>query len=149
MAIGIMVYFFLTVTSTIYLVILGSLISGFGGAMFWPSNNSAVMSGAPRDLYGSISGLLRTLSNMGTLLSYVMTVSVASLAVPRAVAFEVFLGVHAKVPASFINGIHSALIVSIILLIAAGFLSAGRIRKRTGSGEPSSSVYSSNMQSPK
>ena len=149
MAIGIMVYFFLTVTSTIYLVILGSLISGFGGAMFWPSNNSAVMSGAPRDLYGSISGLLRTLSNMGTLLSYVITVSVASLAVSRAVAFEVFLGVHAKVPASFINGIHSALIVSIILLIAAGFLSAGRIRKRTGSGEPSTSVSSSNMQSPK
>ena len=149
MAIGIMVYFFLTVTSTIYLVILGSLISGFGGAMFWPSNNSAVMSGAPRDLYGSISGLLRTLSNMGTLLSYVITVSVASLAVSRTVAFEVFLGVHAKVPASFVNGIHSALTVSIILLIVAGFLSAGRIRRRSVSGESSSSVQSYNMQSPK
>ena len=86
---------------------------------------------------------------MGTLLSYVITVSVASLAVSRSVAFEVFLGVHAKVPASFINGIHSALIVSIILLIVAGLLSAGRIRKRSASKGASSSVQSYNIQSPK
>ncbi len=132
-AAGVVVYFLLTPASTIYMVILGSMISGFGGAMFWPSNNSAVMSSAPRKLYGSVSGLLRTLSNMGTLLSYVMAISIASLAVPRQVAFEVFLGLgklDQRVSSQFLNGIHAALVVSLVILILAGAFSLFRVRKK-------------------
>lgn len=131
-AAGVIVYFFLTATSSIYMVIIGSMISGFGGSMFWPSNNSSVMSSSPRNLYGSISGLLRTLSNMGTLLSYVIAISVASLSVPRSVAFEVFLGlgkIDSSVMDRFMGGLHSALAASFVILIIAGLLSLARARR--------------------
>lgn len=132
MAAGVSIYFLLNLTSSIYLAIGGSMISGFGGSMFWPSNSSTVMSGAPKKIYGSISGLLRTLTNMGTLLSYVITISVAAATVPRSVAFEVFLGLGkltGKVSTKFLIGIHYALFVCMILLIIAGILSIARTRK--------------------
>ncbi len=129
MAAGVFVYFLLNLTSSIYLIIGGSMISGFGGSMFWPSNNSAVMSGASKRIYGSISGLLRTLTNMGTLMSYVITITVAAATVPRYVAFEVFLGLgklNGKISSKFMTGIHYALFVSIVLLIFAGIFSMVR-----------------------
>ena len=132
MSIGVFVYLFLGVGTSIYVVILGSVISGFGGAMFWPSNSSSVMSSSPRELYGSISGLLRTLSNMGTLLSYVITITVAAETIPRQAAYAVFLGKYTlgtTLSKSFITGLHSALIVSIVLLIVAGIFSVGRAKR--------------------
>ncbi|MCI2413367.1 MAG: hypothetical protein MPI47_08610, partial [Cuniculiplasma sp.] len=106
--------------------------TGFGGSMFWPSNNAAVMSGAPRELYGSISGLLRTLSNIGTLFSYVIAISISALAVPRYVAFEVFLGkdkLEGGVSASFLGGVHAALLASFLILIVSGLAALVRGRK--------------------
>ena len=131
-AAGVLIYLLMGLNSTLYLVIAGSVVTGFGGAMFWPSNNSAVMSGAPRELYGSISGLLRTLSNIGTLFSYVIAISIAALSVPRYVAFEVFLGVsklQGGVSAKFLTGIHAALIASFAILIVAGLSSLVKSRK--------------------
>lgn len=128
-AAGVLVYLTLTTTSSIYVVIVGSIVSGFGGSMFWPSNNSAVMSAAPRELYGSVSGLLRTLSNIGTLFSYVIAISVAAISVPRIVAFEVFLGqakLSGGISASFMSGIHAALLVSFVILVAGGLSSLVR-----------------------
>lgn len=132
MAAGVLIYLLMGVNTTLYLVIVGSIVTGFGGAMFWPSNNSAVMSGAPKDLYGSISGLLRTLTNIGTLFSYVIAISIAALSVPRYVAFEVFLGVtklQGGVSAKFLTGIHAALIASFAILITAGLSSLIKSRK--------------------
>lgn len=126
MAAGVLVYLLLKVNSSLYLVILASIVSGLGGALFWPSNNSAVMSNAPRRLYGSVSGLLRTLSSIGTLMSYVITISAASLAIPRYVAFEVFLGtskLQGGVSGKFLTGLHTALLISLVLLVVAGILS--------------------------
>ncbi|WP_393971288.1 MFS transporter [Oxyplasma meridianum] len=131
MAAGILIYLLMGVRSTLYLVIAGSIVTGFGGAMFWPSNNSAVMSGAPRELYGSISGLLRTLSNIGTLFSYVIAISIAALSVPRYVTFEVFLGttkLQGGVSTKFLIGIHAALIASFAILIVAGLSSLVKSR---------------------
>lgn len=133
MALGVLVYFFLETGSDVFVVITGSLVAGFGGSMFWPSNSTSVMASAPRELYGSISGLLRTLSSMGVLFSYVLTISIASLAVPRSVAFAVFLGLTNSlggVPAGFMTGIRSAFLTSLIILIAAGILSSARARGR-------------------
>jgi|YelNatPaOPRAMG01_1025707.scaffolds.fasta_scaffold03452_11 EmrB/QacA subfamily drug resistance transporter len=132
MSLGVFVYLFLGIGTSIYVVILGSVISGFGGSMFWPSNSSSVMSSSPRELYGSISGLLRTLSNMGTLLSYVITITVAAETIPRQAAYAVFLGKYTlgtTLSKSFLTGLHSALIVSIMLLIIAGIFSIGRAKK--------------------
>lgn len=145
MAAGVLVYLLMGISTTLYLVIAGSIVTGFGGAMFWPSNNSAVMSGAPRELYGSISGLLRTLSNIGTLFSYVIAISIAALSVQRSVAFEVFLGVtklQGGVSAKFLTGIHAALIASFAILIVAGLSSLVKSRKpQTGKTPESSGAW--------
>jgi len=131
MAGGVLIYMLMGLNSTLYLVITGSIVTGLGGSMFWPSNNSAVMSGAPRELYGSVSGLLRTLTNIGTLFSYVIAISIAALSVPRHVTFEVFLGVtklQGGVSAKFLTGVHAALVASFFILIAAGVSSLVRTR---------------------
>ncbi|BCU66836.1 MFS transporter [Sulfolobales archaeon HS-7] len=110
-------------------VILTTLIGGVGSSLFYPANNSAVMANASRGYYGGISGVLRTLSNIGTLLSYVVTITVASLAVPRYVAFEVFLGTSnlvGGVGAKFLAGIHVAFFISMAILVVGAVLSALR-----------------------
>ena len=124
MAGGVLVYLLLTATSSIYIAVVGSIITGFGGSMFWPSNNSAVMSAAPMELYGSIS-------NVGTQFSHVIAISIAAISVPRYVAFEVFIGVtklQGGVSQKFLTGIHAALLASFIILVTAGVSSLVRGR---------------------
>ncbi|WP_276935520.1 MFS transporter [Ferroplasma acidiphilum] len=126
MAAGIVVYLFLGVSTPVYVVIAGSIITGFGGSMFWPSNTSSVMSNSPKQLYGSSSGLLRTLTNIGTLMSYVIAITVAASTVPRYVTFEVFLGVdklQGGLSSKFIVGLHYALLVSMIVLVMGALMS--------------------------
>lgn len=110
-------------------IILISVVGGLGSSLFFPANNSAVMANTPRNLYGGISGILRTLGNTGILLSYVITITVASLAVPRYVAFEVFLGTSnliGGVASKFLIGLHAAFLISIGILAVAAILSAIR-----------------------
>jgi hypothetical protein len=94
--------------------------------MFYPANNSAVMANAPPDSYGAISGILRTMQNIGVLGSFVIAITVASASIPRQVASEVFIGTTnllGGVSESFIRGIDAALVVSIIMITIAGILS--------------------------
>ncbi|MFP3260479.1 MAG: MFS transporter [Sulfolobus sp.] len=126
---AILVYLQLTTTSPLYVVIIASIIGGLGSSFFFPANNSAIMANAPRGFYGGASGLARTLSNIGTLLSYVIAISVTSITVPRYVAFEVFLGTTnliGGVASSFLDGLKSAFYVSLVILSIALTLSALR-----------------------
>ncbi|BBG27619.1 MFS transporter [Sulfuracidifex tepidarius] len=123
------VYFTLTPSSSYYTVIAASVLGGIGSSMFYPANNSSVMANASMGDYGGVSGLLRTLANMGTLSSYVMTIAVASIAVPRQVAFEVFLGTAnllGGVSSAFMTGVRTDLLVSAGILSVALVLSALR-----------------------
>uniref|UniRef100_A0A2U9IPF6 MFS transporter n=1 Tax=Acidianus sulfidivorans JP7 TaxID=619593 RepID=A0A2U9IPF6_9CREN len=130
------IYTRLTLTTPFIDIILASIIGGIGSSMFYPANNSAVMANAPRQLYGGISGVLRTLANIGIVLSYVITISVASLTVPRYVAFEVFLGTShliGGVGSKFLVGVHSAFYASIVILAMALVLSAIRGKEQRAS----------------
>ncbi|MCL4445067.1 MAG: MFS transporter [Candidatus Thermoplasmatota archaeon] len=129
MGVAILVYLTLTVTSSLYIVLVGSFLTGTGSSMFYPANNSAVMANSPRELYGLSSGFLRTMANIGMLGSFVIAISIASISVPRYVAFEVFAGVLnslGSVSASFMSGIHASLIVAIVILSIAAVLSLSR-----------------------
>lgn len=144
MAAAVVIYLQLETFTALSIIIVASVVSGVGGAMFWPSNSSAVMSSTPRELYGSISGLLRTLSSIGTLLSYVISISVASISVPRYVAFQVFLGTNSltgDVSTQFLGGIHTALWLCLIFLILAGafsfFRSSGKKKEVEASADAS------------
>ncbi|MCZ7394656.1 MAG: MFS transporter [Candidatus Methanoperedens sp.] len=46
MCFAILMYMTLTISSNYYTIILASIITGIGGAMFWPANSSAVISNA-------------------------------------------------------------------------------------------------------
>ena len=126
---GILVYTTFSITTPLYFVIIASILGGSGSSLFYPANNSAVMANAPPGYYGLSSGLLRTFANIGTLISYVLAITIASITVPRYVAFEVFLGLHniiGSLAAKFMTGIRSALIMSFIIIVVAILLSLFR-----------------------
>jgi EmrB/QacA subfamily drug resistance transporter len=128
MCIAILILMTLTLSSNYYIIILASIITGIGGAMFWPANSSAVMSNAQHEHYGSISGLLRLMTNIGTLGSFVITITAATVAIPRNTAFSVFIGTSKLVGGisiTFLSGIHAALLTCLVILIVAGILSLG------------------------
>ncbi len=126
---AVLAYSSLTVGSWLGWVPAISLVSGLGSGMFFPANNTAVMSQATPRTFGSISGLRATLSNMGTLLSFVITLAVASASVPRYVAYEVFLGTSnlpGGIGSAFLTGLHAALYGSAVILAVAAALSWSR-----------------------
>ncbi|TRM79792.1 MFS transporter, partial [Sulfolobus sp. D5] len=122
----ILYYITLTPFTPYYIILIISGITGIGFAMFWPSNATAIMFSAPREYYGSVSGISRTLGNVGTTISYVLSISVATLVVPRYVAFEIFLGTNVldgKVSMAFVNGLHFAFLVSSVIIFVSIILS--------------------------
>jgi EmrB/QacA subfamily drug resistance transporter len=132
LCVAIFIYLTLGANSPFYIVLIGSAISGLGTSMFFPANNSAVMANARAGSFGSISGLLRTLQNIGILGSFVLAISVAAASIPRQAAFEVFIGtvnLSGGVSHAFITGIDSAFYVSLAILVVAGILSFIRGRE--------------------
>jgi MFS family permease len=124
-----LIYTVLNQNASLYLILVASAVSGFGTSMFFPANNSAVMVKARQGNYGSISGLLRTLQNVGILGSFVVAISVASASIPRQLAFQVFIStvkLSGGFSSSFIKGIDAALYASIAILAIAAILSATR-----------------------
>ncbi|MEM3670489.1 MAG: MFS transporter [Thermoprotei archaeon] len=125
-------YFLLQLKTPFGFVVAATVVGGLGSALFFPANNSAVMASASTEFRGGASGLMRTLSNMGTLASYVVAISVASTTVPRYVAFQVFLGTSnliGGVAKDFLTGIHSAFLASLVILTVALVFSAVRGRE--------------------
>jgi EmrB/QacA subfamily drug resistance transporter len=118
-------------------VLIASGISGIGTSMFFPANNSAVMANAPAGAYGAISGILRTVQNIGILGSFVITITVASASIPRDVAFQVFIGttnLRGGVSQAFLAGIDGALVVSVGIIALAGLFSWMRGKEARGAG---------------
>jgi EmrB/QacA subfamily drug resistance transporter len=126
LAVAVLIYLTMSDTSPLYIVLFASAVSGLGTSMFFPANNSAVMANARAGSYGSISGLLRTVQNIGLVGSYVLSISVAAASIPRQVAFEVFIGTKSLsggVSQAFISGIDHAFYASVAILAIAGVLS--------------------------
>ncbi|HTY47231.1 MAG TPA: MFS transporter [Methanomassiliicoccales archaeon] len=126
---GILVYFSLDLSSSLYLVVLGSVLNGAGSSTFFPANTSAVMAAAPKRAYGVTAGLLRTLANLGMVCSFAVALFFASVSLPRDIAFQIFLGTGGLSPvlsADFVQAMHSALLASILLLAVAFVLSVLR-----------------------
>jgi EmrB/QacA subfamily drug resistance transporter len=126
LAVAILIYLTMNATSPLYIVLFASAVSGLGTSMFFPANNSAVMANARTGSYGSISGLLRTVQNIGLVGSYVLAISVAAASIPRQVAFEVFIGTKSLsggVSQAFVSGIDNAFYASVAILAIAGVLS--------------------------
>jgi len=131
MCAGVLAYASLRIDSPLGLVVGISTVTGVGSGMFWPANNAAIMASAPRGSYGAVSGLRSMLTNTGTLLSFVLAITIASASVPRYVAYEVILGTTkliGGIGAAFLTGIDGALYTAAGILAAAAVLSALRGR---------------------
>jgi MFS family permease len=131
-----LIYVTFRVDTPLWEVLVASGISGLGTAMFFPSNNSAVMANAPEGSYGGISGILRTMQNIGILGSFVIAITVSAASIPRDVAFEVFIGTTnlvGGVSDAFIRGIDAALLAAVIIIGIAGVLSWMRGHETRGS----------------
>ena len=123
---GFLVYLTLGLTTPTYVVIIGAILNGAGNSSFFPANNSAVMASAPPKAYGVVSGLLRTFANIGMVSSFAVALLIASLSIPRQMAFEIFLGVgriQGQLSSAFVDGMHVALVGSISVLLVALILS--------------------------
>jgi EmrB/QacA subfamily drug resistance transporter len=128
-ACGVLVYYSLSVDSTLWIIVVGSVINGAGSSSFYPANISAVMANTQPKAYGVASGLLRTFSNAGMVSSFAVALLIASLSIPRQQAFAIFLGVNKLTQAlssSFVTGMHAALLTSIALTMVALVLSIFR-----------------------
>ena len=131
-----LIYVTFRVDTPLWEVLVASGISGLGTAMFFPSNNSAVMANAPQGSYGGISGILRTVQNIGVLGSFIIAITVSAASIPRDVAFQVFIGTTnlvGGVSDAFIRGIDAALLASVIIIGIAGALSWMRGHETRGS----------------
>jgi len=137
---AIFVYSTLALDTSLVVVVLGSVLSGAGTACFFPANTSAVMASAPPKAYGVSAGLLRTLSNLGMVSSFALAILLASLSIPRDLAFQIFLGVggiQEALAAAYIDGMHAALLGSLSLIVVAIVLSAIRGKEaRTQKSHP-------------
>lgn len=134
MIVGITVYFALTATSSIYIVLIGSAITGLGGAMFWPANNSAVMKSSEAGRFGTASGVLRLFGSIGIMGSFIIVIVTATLAIPRYLAFEIFVGTSRLIGGitnGFIKGMHFSFIFLILMLAIAALLSFTRGKENT------------------
>ena len=132
MAVAVLGYSQLTINSWLGWIPVISLVTGTGSGMFYPANNTAVMAQSTPRTFGEISGLRVTLANIGTLLSFVLSLTIASASIPRYLAYEVFLGTTnlvGGIGADFLTGIHAALYGSVVILAIAAVLSWARGRE--------------------
>lgn len=127
--IGVLIYLTFGLSTSIFVVVLGAVVYGSGNSAFFAPNNSAVMASAPPKAYGVTNGLLRTMANVGMLSSFAIALLIASVSIPRAAAFQIFVGVgkiSGTLSQAYIRGMHTALVVSIALLLIAIVLSVLR-----------------------
>ena len=128
-----LVYFTLTPTSSLYLILIASAIAGIGASMFFPANASAIMVNTDPKYYGSTSGLSRLVGSLGILFSFVVILTIASAAMTRQVAYEVFVGTSrliGGVSGQFIDGMRASLAASVILILIAAMLSYMRGKEK-------------------
>ena len=127
---AVLAYGRLTTTTWLGWIPAISAASGVGTGAFFPANNTAIMSQASPRTFGAISGLRATLANLGSLLSFVVALSIASASVSPAIAAEVFLGTNTLGAAggAFLGGIRAALAGSAAILAVAALLSWSRGR---------------------
>jgi len=118
--IAVLVYLTIGKSTSYYIIIIASVISGLGASMFYPSNTKSVMTNIIKKRFGITSGILITMQNIGALFSFVVAITIASITIPRVIAYKILVGtvnLTNNISSDFIVGLHYAFIASIIILI--------------------------------
>ena len=120
-------------------LVVGLVLMGLGGGLFWSPNTSAAMNGAPRARLGIASATLATLRQTGMVTSFAIALAVAAGSLPGSVVTALFVGTNislgSQMEQAFITGIRNAFLVSALLcLVAAGFSMVRGKEDRRSSG---------------
>jgi EmrB/QacA subfamily drug resistance transporter len=115
----------LTPSTSLFNIGAGLALMGIGGGLFYPPNTSAAMNAAPKNRLGIASGTLATLRQAGMVTSFALALAVAATSLPRDVMMSLFVGTNVTLGSApmqaFVTGMHSAFLVSTVLVfIAAG-----------------------------
>ena len=130
---ALLVYAQLGVTTPLWVVAVAAVINGIGAGFFFPANNAAVMKVAPRQAFGTASGMLRTFANVGMVFSFSVAILVAARSIPKGLAFAIFVGttrLSHQLSAVFTSGVHAAFYSSMAFMAVAMLLSATRVLHR-------------------
>jgi EmrB/QacA subfamily drug resistance transporter len=123
------IYAQLSMTTGLWVVVVGAVVNGIGASFFFPANNAAIMKAAPPQAFGIASGMLRTFSNIGMVFSFAVAILIASRSISRGLAFAIFVGstsLHGALAAAFTSGLHAAFYASMGFMVLAAALSALR-----------------------
>ena len=129
-------------------IVVGLVLTGLGGGLFWSPNTSAAMNGAPKGRLGIASGALATLRQTGMVTSFALALAVAAASLPRDAMLKLFVGTSVTLGSgpmqAFIGGIRHAFVVSVVFCIAAmGFsLVRGKEDRRAGAPRPVAQRFS-------
>ncbi|MEV6345258.1 MFS transporter [Actinoplanes sp. NPDC051851] len=123
----------MTATSDLWLAAVGNLVIMIGGSLFFPANTAAVMGAAPPERLGIASGVLRTFSSIGMVFSFTTAILVASHAIPRNLAFAIFVGtsrLDGRLAVVFAESLRAAFYALMGIMILAAVFSAIRGTRR-------------------
>ena len=113
----------LTPTSPYPVLLVGLVVLGVGGGLFWSPNTSAVMGAAPSERLGVASATLATFRQTGMVTSFALALAVAAAAIPAQFVGAIFLGTSVElggaVMADFTVGMTHALAVSALIVLGA------------------------------
>jgi EmrB/QacA subfamily drug resistance transporter len=129
----------LTLTTPLWVIVLISLVNGVGASFFFPGNSSAIMKAAPPEMFGIVSGIMRTFANIGMVFSFAVAILVASRSISRELAFAIFVGtttLRGTVAGAFTTGLHAAFYASVGFMAIAAVLSATRVFSRRAAAAP-------------
>ncbi len=129
--VALFVYAHLSVSTGLWVVVVGSVVNGLGASSFFPANNSAVMKASPPQAFGISSGMLRTFANIGMVFSFSLAMLIASHSITRRLAFAIFVGstsLTRGLAAAFTSGLHNAFYASMGLMALAALFSLSRVR---------------------
>ncbi len=131
--VALFIYSMMGTTTSLWIVVIASIVNGIGGGAFFPANNAAAMKVAPKSAFGTTSGVLRTFANIGMVFSFAVAVLVAARSIPKGLAFAIFVGtkeLNHHLASGFTQGLHAAFYSSIAFMAIAAVLSASRVLKR-------------------
>ena len=126
----------LTPTTSYGSIVLGLILVGLGGGLFFSPNTSAAMNAAPKNRLGIASATLATLRQTGMVTSFALALAVAAGSLPREAMMQLFVGTNVALGSqamqAFVAGIRNAFIVSIVLCMIAAGLSFVRGKEDRG-----------------
>ncbi len=104
-------------------LLLGLVVLGVGGGLFWSPNTSAVMGAAPPQRLGVASATLATFRQTGMVTSFALALAVAAASIPSRLVGAIFLGTSVQlggsVMSAFTVGMTHALAVSALIVLVA------------------------------